>query len=644
MLKTMRRNVKSLKPILWIVVATFVVAIFAIWGGAGRLGESNRTDTLATVGGARISSDEFYQALRQRLEAIRKQLGGEINAGLIQQLGVPQQTLEQLVQQRLLLEIASDMGLRASDAEVRAKIMSFPGLQQDGKFVGFENYKRALEYNHIQLAEFEASLRQDVLLGKVVDLLTAGLFVTDDEVWESYRKQNDSVKIEYVVAETAKIEAPAAGPSEAQLRARYDGNAAAYKVAEKRTADYVVLRQADFKKEIKVKDEEVEKYYRDNTAQFQEPETVKASRIWLPFTAADKDKVLAQAGDLRRRAAGGEDFAALARANSKDDKAAAGGDWGAYDWRSLSAAETAAVSGLDKDAVSEVVETETGAAVFKVTDKTAAVTKPLDEVKTTIKAALEDEKARALVAERLQSLEKAARKEKSLDVAAQKQGYKPASTGALKRGDPLGDFDTSGAVSEALFGLKEKEISAPIVTYAGEVLAELKAVEPERPAKFEEVRDQLVLEMTDELKRTAARDRLREIRASLKEDWHIEAPKLKLEYKSVDAHKKEQYLSLVGERSEIDALLFSLPLKQASEPVAVDEGYAIFRVLDRKASSREEFEKVKATERETLLGDKKNRFLMSYMTKAREEKKVKINAEAYQRLSQDVLSRYSGQS
>ena len=49
MLKTMRRNVKSLKPIMWIVVATFVVAIFAIWGGAGRLGEQTGADTLANI-------------------------------------------------------------------------------------------------------------------------------------------------------------------------------------------------------------------------------------------------------------------------------------------------------------------------------------------------------------------------------------------------------------------------------------------------------------------------------------------------------------------------------------------------------------------------------------------------------------------
>ena len=640
MLKTMRRNVKSLKPILWLIVATFIVAIFAIWGGAGRLGESNRSDTLATVGGAKISSDAYFQALRSRLESIGKQFGGELNAQLIQQLGIPQQTLEQLIQQRLLLGIAADMGLRATNAEVRDRIIYDPRLQQDGRFVGFENYKRALEYSHIPLAEFEADVRQDVLISKVVSVLTAGIFVTDDEVWRAYQKQNDTAKIEYLVAETAKSEVTET-PSDAALRAHFDARAATYRIPEKRTADYAVLRTADLKKEVAVTDGEIDKYYRENTVQFQEPEKVQVSRIWLPYTAADKDAVLAQARDIRKRAAGGEDFAALARAFSKDDKASAGGDWGLFDWRSLTPSETEAVGGLDKNGVSEVVETETGGAILKVTDKAPAVTKPLSEVKTTIQGLLEDERARALVAERIQRLEKLARKDKSLDVAAQKEGLKPASTGALKRGDPLGDFDTSGAVSEALFGLKEKEISAPIFTFAGEALAELKAIEPERAATFEEVRDQVARDMTDELKREKARARLREVRASLKEDWSGEASKLALTYKSVDAHKREQYLSLVGDRPEVDGLLFSLPVKQASEPVAVDEGYAIFRVLERKDATREEFDKVKSTEKDTLLGEKKNKFLQSYMAMAREEKKVRINAQAYQRLSEDVLSRYT---
>jgi len=638
MLKTMRRNVKSLKPVLWLIVATFVVAIFAIWGGAGRLGESTRADTLVSLGGERITSDEYFQTIRARLESIEKQFG-DLNANLIQQLGIPQQTLEQLISQKLLMRIAADMGLKASKDEVKEKIKAYPAFQQNGQFVGFEEYKRVLDYNRIPLAEFERNLRQDVVMAKVVDALTAGIFVTDDEVWQAYRKQNDTVKVEYLVAETAKAEV-AGEPAEAELRAHFDKNAASYKVPEKRTADYVVLKTEDLKKEVAVKDPEIEKYYKENPAQFQEPEKVQVGRIWLPFTAADRDAVLAQARDAQKRAAGGADFAQLARELSKDDKASVGGDWGLYDWKSLSAAETGAIAGLEKGGVSDVVETEAGAAVFKVTDKAPAVSRPLSEVTATIKGILEDQKARALVAERIQRLEKLARREKSLDFAAQKEGLKPLSTGALKRGDPLGDFDTSGAVSEALFGLKEKDISAPIFTFGGEALAELKAVEAERPAKFEEVRDEVAKDVLEAWKKDKAQARLREVAAGLKDDWNAEAGKLKLEYKLVEAHKKEQYLSLVGERPEADALLFSLPLKQASQPLAVDEGYAIFRALERKEATREEFDKVRATERETLLGEKRNKFLQSYLARAREDKKVKVNYDAFVRLNNDILARY----
>jgi peptidyl-prolyl cis-trans isomerase D len=639
MLKTMRRNVKSLKPVLWLIVATFIVAIFAIWGGAGRLGETNRSDTLASVGGEKIASDEYFQALRSRLEAMQKQFG-DLNANLIQQLGVPQQTLEQLVQQRLLLQIARDMGLRASDKEVRAKIVAYPAFQKDGQFIGFNDYRQILDYNRIPLEQFEDGLRQDVVIGKVVDILTTGIFVTDEEVWDGYRKMNDSAKIEYLVAETAKSEITGT-PVEAELRAHFNKNASGYKIPEKRTADYILLKTDDLKKEVAVKDAEIDKYYKDNTAQFQEPDKVRVSRIWLPFAPADKDAVLAQARDVQKRAKGGEDFAGLAKTFSKDAKASSGGDWGLVDWKSLTAAETEAVGKLDKDGVTDVIETEGGAAVFKVTEKAPAVTKPLAEVSATIKGILEDEKARALVAGRIQRLEKLARKEKNLDFAAQKEGLKVSSTGALKKGDPLGDADTSGAVSEALFGLKVKETSAPVFTYAGEALAELQAIEPERPAKFEEVRDQVEKDILDTLKKEKAMARLREVRASLKDDWNAEAVKLKLEYKFVEAHKREQYLSLVGERPEVDRLVFGLPLKQASETIAVDEGYAIFRVLEKKEVTREEFDKVKATEQGTLLEQKKNKFLQSYMAKAREEKKVRINYDTFLRLNNDVLSRYS---
>jgi peptidyl-prolyl cis-trans isomerase D len=641
MLKTMRKNVKSLKWVLWIIVATFIISIFFIWGGAGRLGDREGTKNLAYVGKQVVSSDEYLQTLRQRLEAMRKQFSG-LNQNLIQQLNIPQQVLEQLVQQRLLLQIARDKGLVATDDEIRERIKSYPVFQVDGKFVGFADYKRVLDYNHISLKDFEEGLKQDVLINKVIRYLTAGIVVSDDEVWESYRKQNDSAKIEYLVSETAKVEAKDK-PSEAQVQERFTKNSASYKVPEKRTADYIFLKIEDAKKGVKVDDAEVQKYYKDNASQFQEPEKVRLSRIWLPFTAKDKEAVLAQARDVQKKAREGADFAGLAKAASKDDKAKDGGDWGLADWRSLSAKETEAAGKLDAGKVSDVVETDTGAAILKVTEKTPAAAKSLAEVGATVKSILEDQKARTAVSERIARIEKLAKKDKNLDLAVQKEGLKVASSGPLKRGQALGDFDSAGAVSETLFGLKEKDISSPIYTYSGAGLAELRKVEAERPAKLEEVRAEVENDIINGWKKDRALEKLKEVRAKLKDDWNAEAGKLKLEYKSVEAHKREQYLGLIGDNPEVDTLVFTLPVKQTSEPVEVEGGYALFRVLERKEATPAEFDKVKATERETQLEQKRNKFLQSFMAQAREEKKVRVNYDLFLKLNNDVLSRYSGE-
>jgi len=641
MLKTMRKNVKALKPTLWIIIATFVIAIFAIWGGAGRLGETNRSNTLATIGKERISSDAYFQTLRQRLEAMKKEYS-QLNKALIQQLNIPQRVLQEMVEQTLLLQIAEDMKLGATDPEVRERIISYPVFQKDGQFIGFKEYKQVLDWNRIPLADFEDGLKKEILIEKVVKLLTAGITVSDEEVWDNYKKQNESAKIEYLVAEKDKIELTDK-PDAAAIEAHFEKNKAAYKVPKKRTADYLFFRTDDLKTRVKVDESEIEKYYKDNLSQFQEAEKIKVSRIFLPYTGKDKPQVLAQAADLLKRARAGEDFAELARTFSKDDKAKEGGDWGLTAWTALPAKETDEVVKMDAGQTSDVIETDTGAAILKVAEKTAAITRSLAEVKTTVKNILEDEKARELAADKASRIEKEARGQKSLDMAAQKEGLKVRSTGPLKQADPLEDFDPSGSISQTLFTLKDKEISAPIYTYTGVGIAQLQKTEPERPAKLEEVRDAVEKDILDSRKKEKAMEKLTGVLAGLKDDWEDGAQKNGLQIKAVEAHKREQYLSLIGESPEVDNLAFSLPIKEPSRTLEVEGGYAVVRVLDRKLVTKEEFAKARDTERSTLLESQKSKFLQSYMVKARDEKKVKVNYDLYTQMSTEVMNRFSGE-
>lgn len=639
MLKTMRKNVKSLAPTLWIVIATFIISIFAIWGGAGRLGEKAQSETIAYLGKDKISLDAYYLALRQRLEALQKQFQG-LNKTFIQQLNIPQQVLEQMIQQNLLEQKAKEMGITASDKEVRDRIVTL--FQRDGKFVGFEEYKQILDWNRMSVAEFEGNLKKEIILNKAIQVLTAGIAVTPEELRENYTRQNESAKIEYLLLDESRIQ-PDQAFSTADIQDYFEKNKDKYAIPERREGSYIFLKTEDVKKEVQLTDSEIKKYHKDNIDQFREPERVKVSRIYLPFAGKEKSAVQTEAQALLDRISKGEDFAQLAKSHSQDAKAKDGGDWGYDEWRSLSSKERDEIGKLERGQVSGIVEETEGFSILKVTEKEPEKTQPLEEVKTRIRSILEDQKARDLAAQKISQLEKNARKEKSLDVAAQKIGLKVKDTGPLKQGQALGDIDPAGSFSQALFGLKEKEISSPVYIFSGTGIVQLGKIDPPRPAKFEEVEDDVEKGLSAEKKKEIARQKIIEARARVEgKKWEEAATNVGLEYKNVMDHRREQYLAVIGESPEIDRLVFSLPLNQVSEPVEYSNGYALIRVLERKEASREEFDKNKETEKNNLLETKKNKFLQAYLEKLRQVKNVKVNYNLFMQVNSDILSRFEG--
>ncbi|UCE22027.1 MAG: SurA N-terminal domain-containing protein, partial [Candidatus Aminicenantes bacterium] len=285
----MRRNVKSLAPFLWLVIVAFIITIFAVWGGAGRLGAGRTSNTIARVKGEKISADYYFQNLAQRLEMMKNQFK-EINKNLIQQLNIPQQVLEQIIQQYILIQKAKELGITVSDEELREKITNYPVFQVDGKFVGFDQYKRILEWNRIPISEFEEGIRKEVVIEKLIKILTAGITITPEELWENFKKKNESVKMEYIIAESDKIELEKE-PSSSEAQDYFNENKEKYKIPERREASIVFLKTEDIKNEIELSDSEIENYYKENEQQFTDPEMVKVSRIYLPFEDKEKELV-----------------------------------------------------------------------------------------------------------------------------------------------------------------------------------------------------------------------------------------------------------------------------------------------------------------------------------------------------------------
>ena len=154
--------------------------------------------------------------------------------------------------------------------------------------------------------------------------------------------------------------------------------------------------EAEIEPKIAVQAAEINDFYTKNSTQFQQGEQVRASHILIgvPQTAdaAAKQAARAKAEGLLKQVKSGGDFAALARENSTDPGSGVnGGDLNYFSRGQMVGPFDQAVFSLQTGQTSELVETQFGFHIIKVTDKKAARTVPLEEVRPRIQQYLENQ-------------------------------------------------------------------------------------------------------------------------------------------------------------------------------------------------------------------------------------------------------------
>src|ERR1043165_9755133 len=98
----------------------------------------------APLDGQKLQAGEFQQRYVQQMQQYQQQFGGSMNAQLLRQLGVDQQVLSQMVHEQVEILEAQRQGIHVSDDELAQRIMSIPGLQENGRFIGEARYEQLL--------------------------------------------------------------------------------------------------------------------------------------------------------------------------------------------------------------------------------------------------------------------------------------------------------------------------------------------------------------------------------------------------------------------------------------------------------------------------------------------------------------------
>jgi peptidyl-prolyl cis-trans isomerase C len=226
-----------------------------------------------------------------------------------------------------------------------------------------------------QMADLKIKVLENLIDQELLyqDAVSKGLKISDDEV----NNQLEAVKSQFPDEATYKSELAAQGMSEEEIKSDIGKTLL--------VEDYITGKYGPL---IKVEESETQTFYEENSQYFTQPEQVRASHILIMVEPDAEESIKKDALDritgIKERLNGGEEFSELARTLSEGPSNANGGDLGAFGRGQMVKPFEDAVFAMNVGDVSDVVETQFGYHLIKLTAKNAQTNVPLEQVRTQI--------------------------------------------------------------------------------------------------------------------------------------------------------------------------------------------------------------------------------------------------------------------
>ncbi len=431
MLDRMRRHKSWLKWSLFVVVISFVFLYIPSFMGPTDGMPAGANDVVATVEGREITVDRFRRAYNQQMQMYRNQFGGNMDERLMKQLGIDQRIVQQMVEEEASLAEAGRLGIKASDQEVVARIRSLPAFQENGQFIGETRYRQVLEMQNppLRADEFEEQVRRGITMEKLQGALTDWITVTEKDVDEEFRRRNEKVKLAVVNFPADKFREETTA-TDAEVSAWFDAHKNDYKFPDKRKVKFAVIDNQSIRERTQVSAADVQRQYQENQAQYATPEQVRASHILFKIEGKDEAEVRKQAEAVLKRAKSGEDFAKLANEFTDEEIGKTrGGDLDFFGRGQMAKEFEDAAFGLKPGEISDLVKTQFGLHIIRQTDRRAAATKSLDEVRPQIEDQIKWERATAEGQRLADELDKLIDDPSDFDTVAKTRGLNVAESG-----------------------------------------------------------------------------------------------------------------------------------------------------------------------------------------------------------------------
>ena len=421
MLKVLRQKKRAQKIILSGMVGVMVLA-FVLWGAGAWKQSSKESNYAGVVFGRRVSNPEFRKIRLSCLNDLKFRFGENYNV-LLQFVDLNNQAWIKLI----LLEHAKKQKIAASNQEVIDEIASNPLFSKDGKF-SQDTYGRIIRYFlGSQPREFEEQTRNNLIIRKLYIQATKDVTLTDAEVLEAYKKDNETLSIHYIQ-----------------------------------------INSKNFLSDIKISEDELKDYYQKNSNQFKRPPTVKIEYIGIDYPPDSKEAqmigISEQMNNIHSKIKKTNDLKSLAGDNVINKESGFFASDEPLEGIESEEFHKYAFS-LGAGQVSPVIKTLKGVYILKVIQKKDPYIPELTEARPKAEEALKlikaKEEAKKKTEDYKNKINGYLRNDPAINLkkAAELLGVELKTTPAFKRDQAIPDSDIDISVLNSAFKLKPGEIS-----------------------------------------------------------------------------------------------------------------------------------------------------------------------------------------
>ena len=402
MFESIRQHKKYLLGFLMILI----IPSFVLFGVEGYSNANEGGATVAKVHGQEISTAEWDAAHQEQIERLQAAMP-TIDIQLLDTPEARYAALERLVQQRVMGVAAQDQRVYTSDQRLQRDLQSnevIASLRLPDGTLDIEAYRTLLARQGMSPEMFENQVRQDLSVQQITQGVLSSGFATPASASAGLKAFFERRQVR-VAPFTASQFAAQAVPTDADLQTFYQNNASAFQTAEQADVEFVVLDAQAMARDVRLNEADVRAYFDQNTAQWAGAEERRASHILFNLDpqadsatqAAVKQKAETVLAEARQQP---DRFAALAQQHSQDPGSAAeGGDLNFFGRNAMVKAFEDAVFSLNKGEISDLVQTEFGWHIIRVTDIKAPPQPSFEALRAQIEDDLKKQQAQRLFAE-----------------------------------------------------------------------------------------------------------------------------------------------------------------------------------------------------------------------------------------------------